>query len=175
MKIGVIVGLILGSAFVFGGIRSFQNRDWKRKQIKEWLHYPKTTAKITGTISMGTMSQSEGYCYEADLIVDGMLYRGKSYDRFHEKRTCEIGEVVEVAYKPIENNQVLDSVMGAMTSTLLNENWEESKPRYYFKFLDETKYLNEENGGSVFSTCFFVGFGLLVILISVLSQLGVIA
>ncbi|MBQ9766470.1 MAG: hypothetical protein IJW18_09780 [Lachnospiraceae bacterium] len=174
MTPGVVIAYILGVFFVILGIRMICNKDWKRKAISEWSGLPQTTAIITGTISMGTSSDYKGYCYEAEILIDGVKYRARSWDRFHQKRACANGEELVVAYKPIPDNKLLDTIMDTMTEALLNEDWEESKPRYYFKIMDEKKYLNEEKGLSQFGNYFFIGFGLLIMLIATLAVFGII-
>lgn len=173
MDVGVIVSIVFGCLFICGGFLSMKNRGWRRKNIKEWASCPTTTVRITGTTTKKdhhsrSGNTYDGYYYDGELFIDGEWHRAKSYDTFWEKRSCENGEELIVAYKPIpetNSSKILDSMMGAMTKTLLNEDWEDRKPRYYFKFLDEKKYLNEEKID--FSSWFFVGFGLLIIAIGV--------
>ena len=174
MTPGVVVAYIFGIFFIILGIRLLSNKDWKRKEIKEWEVLPHTTATITGTVSMGKSSDYEGYCYEAELLIDGVKYRARSWDRFYRKRACENGEELVVAYRPIPDNKILDTIMDTMTEALLNEDWNETKPRYYFKIMNENKYLNEEKGSSQFGNYFFMGFGLLIILIGTLAAFGII-
>jgi len=174
MTPGVVISYILGIFFVILGIRLIGNKDWKRNEIKEWAVLPHTTATITGTISMGKSSDYEGYCYEAELLIDGVKYKARSWDRFYQKRACENGEELIVAYKPIPDNKLLDTIMDTMTEALLNKDWDEEKPRYYFKIMDEKKYLNEEKGSSQFGNYFFIGFGFLIILIATLAAFGII-
>lgn len=174
MTPGIIVGYILGVLLIIIGIRLISNKDWKRKEIKEWEVLPHTTATITGTISMGRSSDYEGYCYEAEILIDGVKYRARSWDRFYQDSTCEDGEELVVAYKPIPDNKVLDTIMGTMTEALLNEDWNETKPKYYFKIMDDKKYLNEEKGSSQFGNYFFIGFGLVIIFMATLAAFGII-
>lgn len=171
MTAGVVVGLVLGGFFIVMGLRAYKNRNWKKDAIQEWMDKPMTMAKITGTISKGKSGENKGYCYRADILINGEWHKAESWDNFHNKRTCETGEEVTVAYQPIKENEVLDSIMNTMTEALMNESWDERKPRYHFKFMDETKYLNE---GKASGAWFFVGFGLTIILIAMLSFFGVI-
>lgn len=174
MTPGVVVGLVLGIFFVVLGFYRIKDKGWKRKEIKEWRELPHTMATVTGTISMGTNSEYKGYCYEAEILINGVKYKARSWDSFYQKRMCEDGEELLVAYKPIPENSLLDGIMGTMTKTLLDKDWDESKPRYYFKIMDEKKYLNEERGSSQYGNYFLIIFGLLISLMTVLAALGII-
>lgn len=171
MNAGAIVAFVLGGMFVFWGLRSYKNRNWRKDKIKEWLEEPQTVARITGTINKGKSGENNGYCYRAEILIDGIWQKAESWDNFHNKRTCENGEEVTVAYRPIKENKLLDAMMDTMVEAFTNESWDERKPRYHFKFMDERKYDNEGTSGSSF---FFVGFGLVIILMGVLACLGVI-
>ena len=172
MNIGVVVAFIFGSLFIFLGFKAYKNRNYKKNKTKEWISEPRTIAKIEKTISQGSSQNYEGYKYIASILIDGEWKKAQSYDTFFGKRTCKNDEEVEVAYRPIKENKMLNDVMGTMTKTILNKDWNESKPLYIFKFLDEHKYDNEKisNGFSLFLIC----FGLLIILMGILSYFGII-
>lgn len=178
MNIGVIVSFVLGGMFVFLGCRTTIKRNWKKDNIKEWMSEPQTTAKITETVTRRDRDgRYRGYCYYAELLIDGVWYKAQSCDSFRNKPTCEIGEEVTVSYRPIKDTQtrkVLDTAMSVMADTLMNHNWEDVKPRYLFKFVDAQKYDNEEEGGWNGTAIFLIIFGLTIILIGYLSYLGVI-
>ncbi len=171
MSLGVIVGFGLGLMFIFLGIFFYKKRNWKCEKIKEWEAEPKAIVKITGTIDANEKDENHSYRYRGEILIDNVWYVAESWDEFHNKRTCQNGEEIMVAYRPIADNEVLDSIMSAMVGALMNENWEEKKPRYRFKFVDENKYANEGSSGGAF---FFIGFGLVILLMVILSWCGVI-
>ena len=174
----MIVAFILGVIFVFIGCRLYVNRDWKKDKIKEWLSEPQTIAKITGTTNKHDRDGNyDGYYYDAELLIDGKWHRAQSWDTFFKKMACEIGEEVIVAYRPIKDTKmqkIADSIMGVMVDAIMNDDWEEIKPQYHFKFIDEHKYDNEGQGSGT-GAIFFIIFGSIVILMGVLSYFGVIA
>ena len=174
MHIGHFVGLGFGIFFIWLGIRMINNRDWKKKDIMAWMQYPKSVAKITGTVSSKNSNGTHmGIHYRADIWIDGQWRRGESIDTFSSKRTCEMGEEIEVAYRPIQHSEVANKLMGAMVKTILNEDWEKRKPEFHFKILDESKYVNEGKVSGEY--WFFIGFGIVIIIISLLSVFGIIA
>ena len=132
---------------------------------------PKTVAKITGTVNTGSDKDGKGYCYRAEILIDGAWYKAESWDTFYGKRTCEYDEEVTVAYRPIKENAMLNTMMRVMVETLMKEDWEQQKPRYYFKFMDARKYDKEGTGGAAL---FFVCFGTVIILLGILACLGMI-
>ena len=172
MSVGEIISILIGIGFIWLGIWWNGKKDWKRKEIQNWKKDPRTVARITGTIDAGEGSDYGGYYYSAEIFADGKWQKARSQIRFRARRSCEIGEEVEVAYRPVENSQVLDHMMGAMTKAIMNEDWEERKPRYHFMIMDEKKYINE--GKSDKTAWFFWGFGLLVLLIAAASLAGLV-
>jgi hypothetical protein len=178
MDIGVIVGFVFGVMFIFFGFLAHKKRNWKKNGIKKWISEPQTLARIIGTVDNHNLdhdaSDYDGYNYRAEILVDGVWYKAKSWDNFYGKPICKNGDEVMVAYRPIKESSITktaDAIMGAMTKTLLNRNWEEEKPRYWFKFLDKHVYDNEKQTGSAI---FFVCFGLAILLMSVLAHMGMI-
>lgn len=182
MRAGHIVGMVLGAFFIWLGIHISRRKDDTQEKINEWKrNYPKTTARITGTVtSRDSNGDYDGYYYSADLLVDGQWYKARSWDRFRAKMTCQIAEEVEVAYRPVpqtQGRQLLDSMMSAMLDTL-GEDWEAEKPRYDFKILDAAKYQNEQarhRKNAPAGILIFCGFGGLILLITLLSACGIIA
>ena len=170
MSVGAVVAFVLGGMIVFFGGWAFQHRNRKKDEIKEWMSDPQTVAKITGTVNKGSHNDYNGYSYRGEILIDGVWYKAESRDTFYGKRTCENDEEVTVAYRPIKENEVINGIMGAMVKTLTNENWEERKSRYHFKFMDAHKYDKE---GTVVTGLFLVGFGTVIILMGVLACLGV--
>ena len=171
MNTGAIVAFVLGGMIVFFGGLAFKHRNRKKEEIKEWMSDPQTVARITGTVSKGSGNEYRGYCYRGEILVDGEWYQAESRDTFFGKRTCENDEEVTVAYRPIKENEAVNRIMGAMVKTLMNEDWEERKPRYHFKFMDAHKYDKE---GTVGMALFLIGFGMVIILMGIMACLGVI-
>ena len=170
MNAVAIVAFVLGGMVVFFGCYAFKHRNRKKDEIKEWMSDPQTVAKITGTVNEGSHNDYNGYGYRGEILVDGEWYKAKSWDNFYGKRTCEDGEEVMVAYRPIKENEVVNAMMGAMVEMLAKKDWEEQKPRYHFKFMDAHKYDKE---GTVGTALFLVGFGTVIILMGILACLGV--
>lgn len=172
MDTGVIVGIVIGVLIIAAVIFfAFKSRDWTRKSIEEWQSLPKTNAKLTGTIRNRNRSSdhSHGYYYTADILIDGVWQKAKGVDIFYKKKPHQIGEEIVVAYKPIPENkssEILDSIMDVMTETLLNEDWEERKPRYYFQFEDKQKDADKVKISS--DSWILIGFGILVIVVSII-------
>lgn len=182
MTAGEIVSMVFGLFFIGLGLFLYRVKDETDKKIHEWKqNYPKTTSRITETVHAGkSNSDYEGYHYTADLIVDGQWCKGRCWDLFWAKTACETGEEVEVAYKPIPQNQrhqILDSMMSTMLDAF-GQDWETNKPRYYFKIMEPAKYTNEKarhNKRDPATTIFFCCFGGVILLITFLSAKGIIA
>jgi len=170
MSVGAVVAFVLGGMIVFFGGWAFQHRNRKKDEIKEWMSDPQTVARITGTVTKGSHNDYNGYRYRGEILIDGEWHKAESRDDFYGKRTCEDDEEVTVAYRSIKENEVVDGIMEAMVKTLVNEDWEERKPRYHFKFMDAHKYDKEGTAGTAF---FLIGFGTVVILMGILACLGV--
>ena len=52
MHIGHFVGFGFGIFFIWLVIRMINNRDWKKKDIKEWIQYPKAVANIGSSLAL---------------------------------------------------------------------------------------------------------------------------
>lgn len=166
--IGEIVCFAFGVFFIFIGWRFCRKRNWRRDAIKEWLQYPRATAKIIRKIRSG---DSIRYNYEAELYINGQMCKAITIDSFRGGAKVEIGEELEVAYRPKNNSQVAEQIMSKMVKAVMDEDWEKRKPLFYFKIMDSTRYPEEK---VKVEYVMFIGFGVLVILIGVLSALGLI-
>lgn len=168
----IVVGL-LGFFFIFIGKRMLKNKDWKKNDIEKWRQYPQTTARITTTVTNHSSDgTNHGVRYRAELLIDGQWRRGESIDSFLGGRLCEKGEEVPVAYRPVEHSKVADAIMTTMVQAVFEEDWNERKPEFQFKIMDESKYANE--GKQTGEYWFFIIFGCLILFINLLSILGII-
>lgn len=174
MDIGLIISFLIGAVFIFLGIYYITNRDWQKKDIKKWASEPKTIARITDKIT--ECSSDGGYggiVYRADILINGVWYKAESIDNFFGKTVREIGDEVDVAYKPKKSSAATSFLMNTMTEVLLGENRIVDKPTYWFKFLDAKVYENEKKKG-IGTSVFFICFGSVIILMAYLACLGII-
>ncbi len=167
--IGEMVCMAFGVFFILIGWRFYRKRNWRRDDIKDWLQYPRANAKITRKIRTG---DSIRYSYEAELHINGQICKAITIDSFEGGAKVEIGEELEVAYRPKNNSPIAEQIMSGMVKAVMDEDWEKRKPLFYFKIMDAMRYPDEK----VKAECaIFIGFGILVLLIGVLSALGVIS
>ncbi len=173
MGVQHIVMGFLGFFFIFVGSRMLKNKDWKKNDIEKWRQYPQTTARITTTVTnRSSDGTANGVRYRAELLIDEQWRRGESVDSFSGGRLCQNGEEVVVAYRPFRHSKVADTIMTAMVKAAFEEDWNDRKPEFQFKIMNETKYANE--GKRTGEYWFFIIFGCLVLFIDLLSMLGII-
>jgi hypothetical protein len=126
MDIGIVVGVIIGSIVTLIGFYIYIDRNHQKKDIKNWMAFPQTVAKITGSQNKHSRDDNySGYSYRAEILIDGVWYKAESTDTFKSVKKCKKGD-------------------------------EEKKTRYWFKFMDERMYDGEEThiGYAIFCVCF---------------------